>query len=104
FSCSPYHSTSPLFPYTTLFRSHCVFRDRRLPRRGGCTAGTRRATRWLHTGLTVWQWFAHLGLRAHTAARTGKSLDRGIFQCARLDRKSTRLNSSHVAISYAVFC
>src|SRR5690349_24108702 len=24
--------------------------------------------------------------------------------CARLDRKSTRLNSSHVEISYAVFC
>src|SRR5207253_5580142 len=24
--------------------------------------------------------------------------------CPRLDRKSTRLNSSHVAISYAVFC
>src|SRR5690625_7119571 len=29
----------------------------------------------------------------------------GFFDCAaRLDRKSTRLNSSHVAISYAVFC
>src|SRR5690625_6200659 len=26
------------------------------------------------------------------------------FQTVRLDRKSTRLNSSHVAISYAVFC
>src|SRR5439155_16179570 len=25
-------------------------------------------------------------------------------ECVRLDRKSTRLNSSHVAISYAVFC
>src|SRR5207253_10659428 len=25
-------------------------------------------------------------------------------ESARLDRKSTRLNSSHVAISYAVFC
>src|SRR5699024_12494583 len=27
-----------------------------------------------------------------------------IFACALLDRKSTRLNSSHVSISYAVFC
>src|SRR5207253_403853 len=26
------------------------------------------------------------------------------YRCARSDRKSTRLNSSHVAISYAVFC
>src|SRR5690625_6551886 len=25
-------------------------------------------------------------------------------ECERIDRKSTRLNSSHVAISYAVFC
>src|SRR5690625_6510512 len=28
----------------------------------------------------------------------------GLFEWAALDRKSTRLNSSHVAISYAVFC
>src|ERR1022692_3056065 len=31
----------------------------------------------------------------------------GIFQnqnCGQLDRKSTRLNSSHLVISYAVFC
>src|SRR5690625_2383243 len=39
---------------------------------------------------------------------TIKSLDRRSFkklECAcELDRKSTRLNSSHVAISYAVFC
>src|SRR5690625_7056159 len=27
-----------------------------------------------------------------------------VEQCHELDRKSTRLNSSHVAISYAVFC
>src|SRR5690606_40444973 len=27
-----------------------------------------------------------------------------LFTCSRLDRKSTRLNSSHVKISYAVFC
>src|SRR5699024_12774508 len=27
-----------------------------------------------------------------------------LFRCASEDRKSTRLNSSHVSISYAVFC
>src|SRR5690625_6879869 len=32
--------------------------------------------------------------------RTGS----GIFSAKSVDRKSTRLNSSHVAISYAVFC
>src|SRR5699024_11301116 len=29
---------------------------------------------------------------------------RAYFSCCTLDRKSTRLNSSHVSISYAVFC
>src|SRR5690625_5809730 len=29
---------------------------------------------------------------------------RGLYTGGRIDRKSTRLNSSHVAISYAVFC
>src|SRR3989442_7641948 len=32
------------------------------------------------------------------------SLRRSVAPSARLDRKSTRLNSSHVRISYAVFC
>src|SRR2546422_5682742 len=31
-------------------------------------------------------------------------LDRAIAECKRADRKSTRLNSSHGYISYAVFC
>src|SRR5690349_23405884 len=31
-------------------------------------------------------------------------LDRGVEHAQRIDRKSTRLNSSHVEISYAVFC
>src|SRR5690625_7055317 len=35
---------------------------------------------------------------AHTTYRTAEELE------SRLDRKSTRLNSSHVAISYAVIC
>src|SRR5438067_9179772 len=30
--------------------------------------------------------------------------DGGVAGCAARDRKSTRLNSSHVSISYAVFC
>src|SRR5207253_3552448 len=38
------------------------------------------------------------------AAGLREILRRGLGICYRLDRKSTRLNSSHVAISYAVFC
>src|SRR5690554_1587834 len=33
-----------------------------------------------------------------------RDLDIGIFYALAIDRKSTRLNSSHVRISYAVFC
>src|SRR5690625_4259340 len=40
---------------------------------------------------------------AREGARTG-ILDADIYGGGGLDRKSTRLNSSHVAISYAVFC
>src|SRR5207253_10040738 len=38
--------------------------------------------------------------RPHSSRRRGPTPPRGM----RSDRKSTRLNSSHVAISYAVFC
>src|SRR5437870_10375850 len=36
--------------------------------------------------------------------RVGDGADGQVLAHARRDRKSTRLNSSHVAISYAVFC
>src|SRR5437879_9405738 len=65
---------STLFPYTTLFRS-ALLRDG--PAR---SQGSRDAER--HD--------------RNLSARTGRA--------ARPDRKSTRLNSSHRCISYAVFC
>src|SRR5690606_41326692 len=34
----------------------------------------------------------------------GGSVEEGVSLAQRIDRKSTRLNSSHVKISYAVFC
>src|SRR5438309_6873219 len=70
---------STLFPYTTLFRSDG--RQRPVPRRahhGGVRGGASRQ---------------ELHLPASPAA--GRR---------RRDRKSTRLNSSHSSISYAVFC
>src|SRR5690349_23699891 len=71
--------TSTLFPYTTLFRSV-----------GGCGPEGRRHRGQVGRGLT-----AAAGLR-RCPHRLGHR--------ARRDRKSTRLNSSHVEISYAVFC
>src|SRR5688572_31006403 len=75
---------STLFPYTTLFRSHMVRRFLApIPGTGG-SVDTAFAT-----------------LRVFGAAPGWFALqDIPIL----LDRKSTRLNSSHSQISYAVFC
>src|SRR3712207_7315267 len=70
---------STLFPYTTLFRSALAGARQAGPVRGPRLDGGRRADR---PGR----------LRAEAAGA-----DAG-------DRKSTRLNSSHANISYAVFC
>src|SRR2546427_8254384 len=81
---------STLFPYTTLFRSEWKL-----------------------------SWHAHfhesVGEEIHQRSRSGLLLRRRLVQrvhhgdaaklgAVRQDRKSTRLNSSHSQISYAVFC
>src|SRR5438105_11716076 len=71
---------STLFPYTTLFRSHQ--RHHRLDR------AARAARRTAAGRAGLWQ--------AAAEARPDQQ------PCG--DRKSTRLNSSHEWISYAVFC
>src|SRR2546426_2245881 len=83
---------STLFPYTTLFRST----DGRV----GLTA---RLGRLLGTGS------ATVGRATRTTAFAGggsiaPSADHVELSGAVQDRKSTRLNSSHLVISYAVFC
>src|SRR3712207_7270487 len=80
---------STLFPYTTLFRSHArhqlvVVRLRHHER--GLRRG-RRPRRLERDGLRA---------GGRPDARPPRTLPR--------DRKSTRLNSSHANISYAVFC
>src|SRR2546421_9351855 len=65
---------STLFPYTTLFRSHCEICMQL------CNQKVYRTL----------QQLCYLHLHQHVA------------RCE--DRKSTRLNSSHDQISYAVFC
>src|SRR3712207_7539450 len=74
---------STLFPYTTLFRSAGAERER----------------------LLAAQEMAHVGSVEHTVA-TGETWHSEEFDriLGLSDRKSTRLNSSHANISYAVFC
>src|SRR5437667_8070896 len=65
---------STLFPYTTLFRS-----------------AARRRTAWPPPACDV-------------GPARGNTRTRGRSPARFADRKSTRLNSSHITISYAVFC
>src|SRR5687768_18359600 len=83
---------STLFPYTTLFRS--IPRQTRTPRVDSrVRAESRTASqRWLAAGLlTIAAGLALVALLGPLAFEV-------------IDRKSTRLNSSHGYISYAVFC
>src|SRR5690348_17448194 len=87
---------STLFPYTTLFRSVRLRQGRREGREGRDGEGLR-----VHQG-------AVRDLRARRAQGPGgegqqRDRDPGI-RSRQTDRKSTRLNSSHPSISYAVFC
>src|SRR2546430_13438921 len=83
---------STLFPYTTLFRSICR------NSRGGATATMRPASS------------STMRDASNNASRRSCVTNTIVFcrRCASArnsrDRKSTRLNSSHSQISYAVFC
>src|SRR2546421_6812043 len=81
---------STLFPYTTLFRS--------LPPRHGVYHRPRAAQRCHRPSANVRRQRSVAGGRHGVRARGARSGGK------RLDRKSTRLNSSHDQISYAVFC
>src|SRR2546430_13029175 len=78
---------STLFPYTTLFRSEHVT----------VTYGAKVALRDITVEIAEKEIFGIIG-----PANSGKTT---LLKCInRIDRKSTRLNSSHSQISYAVFC
>src|SRR5690625_6803276 len=78
---------STLFPYTTLFRSHNY--DSIRMDHGMCIKSTKMKCD-----------YAEKVIEPPCIANNCRSF----HVDSSLDRKSTRLNSSHVAISYAVFC
>src|SRR5690554_7292609 len=90
------HSTSTLFPYTTLFRSALGVI---------ASAGQLALTKGYRTAPT-----GAIAVYAYTAVIYGALLGWIFWNEIPLwttwlgDRKSIRLNSSHVRISYAVFC
>src|SRR2546430_11044934 len=75
---------STLFPYTTLFRSRSGRRQLTCPHQPG------RDQECEQRGVGEW--------------RPGEPAERQEARVQQGDRKSTRLNSSHSQISYAVFC
>src|SRR5687768_18005561 len=76
---------STLFPYTTLFRSD----------------GLGFAVKADGIGIALFRWEGRIHAIEDLCPHLGFPLSEGIVQ---QDRKSTRLNSSHGYISYAVFC
>src|SRR5256885_6133330 len=77
---------STLFPYTTLFRSDVSYLPEITVCRKGATTG-------------------QVTNECKTTTDLGQALLDGRFDhVGKIDRKSTRLNSSHLVISYAVFC
>src|SRR3712207_8905577 len=86
---------STLFPYTTLFRSAV-----RLDGGGRRTYPGSRADAGPATSLPSWV-ATQRGRGQNPAPRPFLTPGRGSQEA---DRKSTRLNSSHANISYAVFC
>src|SRR5690606_41960564 len=84
----PRPPSSTLFPYTTLFRSPCPF-------------PLSSPAPYIHRGKGVHPFRG----RSHFSAIIYKHAPgQNPTVPGRGDRKSTRLNSSHVKISYAVFC
>src|SRR3712207_8264020 len=87
---------STLFPYTTLFRSR------------SCFVLPITASILVLTGCTgdLWNRISDLEQQMATMAADHRVLPQQIetLQLTVQDRKSTRLNSSHANISYAVFC
>src|SRR2546428_2639206 len=89
---------SPLFPYTTLFRSGPPLNPDAEPVRR-----TARAFAGLVHGANVTDNQAAT-VKVSPLACSVWMMEEGVEPIVQLDRKSTRLNSSHDQISYAVFC
>src|SRR3989442_10668889 len=82
---------STLFPYTTLFRSEAAF------------FGDDTYINIHSTAFPGGEIRGQIIRQTQTALASGTATGTG-SEASAVDRKSTRLNSSHVRISYAVFC
>src|SRR3712207_8967577 len=88
---------STLFPYTTLFRSSLVSSPLHDSAACSCPGGAPSRIACMAAVLVALMVLMILMVGLAAVLLVGKAL-------AKEDRKSTRLNSSHANISYAVFC
>src|SRR3712207_7204282 len=94
---------STLFPYTTLFRSELGLLGSKMPRLAVIQAeGSSPFYNFYRNGYQNFQPMSPETVA--TAIRIGNPVNLPKAVRALEDRKSTRLNSSHANISYAVFC
>src|SRR5690606_41447216 len=94
--------TSTPFPYTTLFRSAATVILRENPTELHENVPQRAARQGAR--LTFTKHFLDLRSGPKLGPREGRDVLDTVLAEPAQDRKSTRLNSSHVKISYAVFC
>src|SRR5690606_40905370 len=87
---------STLFPYTTLFRSHRRQKRSRNPIMAHTESSESQETNEQAAELSE--------LLQIRRGKLDELRELGVDPFGSKDRKSTRLNSSHVKISYAVFC
>src|SRR2546430_8051228 len=90
---------STLFPYTTLFRSTCS---------GNSISRSKLFATMAKSKISIVKYLNAVPLAWGILEGPQKELFEPVLntpaECADQDRKSTRLNSSHSQISYAVFC
>src|SRR3712207_7562403 len=82
---------STLFPYTTLFRSNA-------------TEKALKVCKLKYFGLAIYRSTTIFTLHLYLHVAVNFHMEVLLLFHQPLDRKSTRLNSSHANISYAVFC
>src|SRR5256885_13321747 len=95
---------STLFPYTTLFRSYLT-RFKYVLHVNQCQIWDSKWCREINFSFVKRivrgaYLYTYLPVTTHTQVAVGTEVSLPV----REDRKSTRLNSSHLVISYAVFC
>src|SRR5690606_41730576 len=93
---------SSLFPYTTLFRS--PLHSLECAHDGRLQVRLEELLDEVSEDLRVGLGREDVSALLQRSAQCGGVLDDAIVHHGEIDRKSTRLNSSHVKISYAVFC